>query len=74
MISIDEFLAILRDQVGVDASGDDLDRALHELDGWDSVHLLSLLTIVERASGRPLSLPAALEATTLHELYAVAAR
>ncbi|MGO4463397.1 phosphopantetheine-binding protein [Streptomyces sp. M-16] len=72
MTSIDGFITLVRDDLGLTISDSDVDRPLEEIAGWDSLHLLTLLSALERAEGRSLSLPAALEATTLRGLYDVA--
>ncbi len=73
MNSLDEFLAIVRNELGLPIAAEDAGRALDEVPGWDSVHLLWLVTILERTTGRQFSLPALLEATSLEGLYALAA-
>jgi acyl carrier protein len=73
MISKEEFIALLRDDLGIPVSQDDLGLDLDVVPGWDSVHLLWLLTLVERRTGRSFSLPDALEASSLSTLYAVVA-
>jgi hypothetical protein len=70
--TIDDFLALLRTEVGLTLSPDDVDRNLDTVEGWDSVHLLSVLTVLERSAGRSLSLADALEATSLQDIYALA--
>lgn len=72
MSSIDSFLTLVRDDLGLPVDDTDVDRPLDEVVGWDSVHLITLLTLLERSTGRSLSLPAALEATTLRGLHDVA--
>ena len=71
MTTIEDFGALIRDELGLDIADADLDAALDQVAGWDSVHLLTLLTVLERETGRPISLPAVLEASTLAEIYAV---
>lgn len=72
MTTIDDFLSLIRDDLGIPLTAADLDLALDEVAGWDSVQLLSLLGLLERATGRPVSLPAVLEAATLADIYVVA--
>jgi acyl carrier protein len=55
-------------------TADDADRALDEIPGWDSVHLLWLMTTLEARTGRRISMPEMLEAATLAELYEVTTR
>ncbi|MFK0297181.1 acyl carrier protein [Streptomyces sp. NPDC090442] len=72
MNSIDAFMTLIQDDLGLPVDDSDVDRALETVPGWDSVHLITLLSMLERETGRSLSLPAALEATTLRGLYDVA--
>lgn len=74
MTTIDEFVAIVRDELGLAVTGDDVRRPLDEVGGWDSVHLLTLATLLEQRTGRPLALPDVLEATTLERIYHLAVR
>jgi acyl carrier protein len=72
--SIDDLLDVVRDQLGLPVTADDADRALDEIPGWDSVHLLWLMTTLEARTGRRISMPEVLEAATLAELYEVTMR
>lgn len=72
MNSIDDFLGLIRDGLGLPVTADDAGRGLDEIPGWDSVHLLWLLTAIERETGRLVSLPELLEASNIKELYLVA--
>ena len=74
MNSIDDLLDVVRDQLGLPVTADDADRALNEIPGWDSVHLLWLMTTLEARTGRRISMPEVLEASTLAELYQVTTR
>ncbi len=71
MNTIDDFIALVRDELGLPVSVADAGQRLDQLPGWDSVHLLWLLTIMERATGRGLPLPDVLEAASLREIYAL---
>lgn len=73
MNSIDELIAVVRDELGLAVALDDAGRSFDEIPGWDSVHLLWLLTVVERRTGRSVSLPEVLEARSLEGLYAAVA-
>jgi acyl carrier protein len=64
-----DFVGILRDEIGLDIGEPDLGRALDELAGWDSVHLLALLVLLEKETGTPLSLPDFLDAGSLESIY-----
>jgi acyl carrier protein len=70
-VNIEEFVAVVRDEIGLPVTVDDAGRPLDDLPGWDSVHLLSLLTAIERRTGRGVSLPDVLEARSLEGVYAV---
>ncbi|MEU4173856.1 phosphopantetheine-binding protein [Streptomyces sp. NPDC026589] len=72
MNSIDDFVQLLRDELGLYITREDIASTFDQIDGWDSVHLLTLLTHLERLTGRRINLPDALEAPTLEELYTVA--
>jgi len=70
--TIDDFLAILRDELGLQVSTQHAGLKLDQVTDWDSVHLLSLLTILERRTGHSIQLAKMLEAATLEEIYAAA--
>ncbi|SDG95037.1 hypothetical protein SAMN05421505_109224 [Sinosporangium album] len=72
MTTIDDFVALLRDELGLDVGREDLGRSLDEVAGWNSIHLLALATRLERVSGRPVVLPELLKAGSLEEIYAAA--
>lgn len=72
MNTIADFVTLVRDElflpVTVETVGVEFDR----LEGWDSVLLLTLLTVLERETGRRISLPDLLEAPSLRHVYDVA--
>lgn len=72
MNDIDDFLALLRDDLGLDVTRADLDTKFDAVPGWDSVHLLQLLQLLERDLSRNLSLPEMLEAPNLARVYELA--
>jgi acyl carrier protein len=67
-----DLVALLHDEMGLHVTEDHARLRLDQIDGWDSVHLLSLLTLLERRTGRSLSLAAVLEAGSLHDIYTLA--
>ncbi|MEN3362551.1 MAG: hypothetical protein V7637_6533 [Mycobacteriales bacterium] len=73
MDSIDDFVTLVREEIGLPVDPADLDRHFDEIPGWDSVHLLRLLTALEKKTGRRISLPAVLEASSLESIYTLAA-
>jgi acyl carrier protein len=70
-MSIDALLGLVRDDLGLPVSGDQVDRDLAELPGWDSMHLLWLVTVLERETGHAISVIDLLEARSLAELHDV---
>jgi acyl carrier protein len=69
MTSIDDFLALLRDEIGLTVTPENFGSTLDEVPGWDSVHLLQLLIVLERETGRQISLPQMLEAQSLRHIF-----
>lgn len=72
MTTIEDFVGLVQDELGLEVTSDDLARSLDEVPGWDSLHLLSLATALERTTGRRIGLPDLLEARSLHGIYSVA--
>ncbi|WP_327292745.1 acyl carrier protein [Streptomyces sp. NBC_01198] len=72
MNDIDEFLTLVRDEIGLPVTSAHAAVDLDQVPGWDSVHLLSLLAVLERETGRRVPLPAVLEAPTLGDIYTLA--
>jgi acyl carrier protein len=70
--TIDDFLALLRDELGLPVTQQDMDLSLDQVAGWDSVHLLSLLALLERRTGHSVSFTDVLEATSLGGIYSLA--
>jgi acyl carrier protein len=68
-MTLDDLLALLRDEFGLPLTLEEADVPFDDLAGWDSMHLLWLLTVIERDTGRRLSLPDMLEAGSLQQLY-----
>jgi acyl carrier protein len=72
MDSIEDFVALVRDELGLSLTPSEASQNFDDLPGWDSLHLLVLATALERTTGRRLSLPDVLEADSLASLYALA--
>ncbi|MFE7563830.1 acyl carrier protein [Kitasatospora sp. NPDC057500] len=68
-MNIDEFVSIVRDELGIPLTEQDVELSFDELPGWDSVQMLWLLTILEQRTGKSLSLPDMLEAPSLAGLH-----
>jgi acyl carrier protein len=73
MTTIEEFVTLVRDELGLPVTAGDLGRQLDELPGWDSVHLLSLAALLERETGRTLPMADLFEAPTLERMYGLVA-
>lgn len=64
-----EFAALVREQLDVAVTDADLDKDFDQLAGWDSLHLITLLGVLEQRLGRPLSLPDFLDVRSLGGIY-----
>ncbi|MBW5248116.1 acyl carrier protein [Streptomyces poriferorum] len=72
MKTVDDFVTLLRDELALPVTADDLGRGLDTVESWDSVHLLALCTVLERETGRSLPLADVLEASSLKDVYLLA--
>ncbi|MGC0421382.1 acyl carrier protein [Embleya sp. AB8] len=70
--NLDDFVALVRDELGLPVTSETARLAFDQVAGWDSVHLLWLLTALEKHTGRRISLPDVLEATSLEAVYTLA--
>jgi acyl carrier protein len=70
-MNTEEFMALVRAESGLHIGTDDLHTEFDNLAGWDSVHLLKLLSALEATSGRRLPVTQLLEAQSLGELHAL---
>ncbi len=69
MNTLDDFVTLLQDELGLDVTRENVGLPFDRVPGWDSVHMLSLLVIVERETERRVSLPDMLEASSLERLF-----
>lgn len=72
MNSVDELVTLVRDELGLPIGPEDATRSLDELPGWDSLHLLWLITSLEKRTGHAVSIPDVLEAGSLEAVYRLA--
>ncbi|MFD8483838.1 acyl carrier protein [Kitasatospora sp. NPDC059673] len=72
MNSLEDFAELIGDQIGVRVTVEDLHRNIDEVPGWDSLHVMWLLTVLERETGNQLPLPQVIEAPTLAHVYRLA--
>ena len=70
----DDFIELVRRETGLPLTEGDAGLDLDQVPGWDSVYLLSLVVALERSTGRRLSMPDVLEARSLRDICALAAR
>jgi acyl carrier protein len=71
MISKEEFVAILDEELGFTISATDLKADVGNLTGWDSVMLLRVQVVFEKKLNRRISLPRLLEARTMAAVFEV---
>lgn len=70
MISEAEFLQLVRDELSLPVtSTGDLDADLDAVAGWDSIHVLRLVTAMERRTGHRVPVGALLIERTLRGIY-----
>jgi acyl carrier protein len=63
------FAELINEEIGLDIGVDDLAVGFDKLPHWDSVHLLAMIVLLEKQSGRRLSLPDVLSAGNLEAIY-----
>lgn len=73
MTDIEDFIDLLRDELGLPVTAEDLDRELLDLPGWDSAHLLWLIVRLEQWTGRSLRVSDLFEAPNLQHIYGLVA-
>ncbi|GGN45953.1 acyl carrier protein [Streptomyces fuscichromogenes] len=67
------FLDAVREELGLDLTEEQAGTDIDLLPEWDSVHLLRLVMLLERESGRAVPVGAVLAARSLREIHALAA-
>ncbi|MEU6227059.1 acyl carrier protein [Streptomyces sp. NPDC047042] len=72
--SVEDFLSLLRDELGLQLDESSLGTDFDALPDWDSLHLLKLVTSLERATGRRIAVGQLLEVRSLREVYELAGR
>lgn len=73
MHTIDDFVRLVRDELGMPLEDHQVSSDLDQLPEWDSLYLLKLVTVLEQATGRSLPVGRLLEARSLGEIYRLAA-
>jgi hypothetical protein len=72
MNDVNDFVALVRDEVGLPVTVEHLIVGFDQVPEWDSLYLLRLATILEREIGRPLPLADLLDAGSLGSVYRLA--
>jgi acyl carrier protein len=67
--SLADFLALIRTELGLPVTEEDATRDLYEVAGWDSLHLLWLVTALEQRTGRTASVVDLIDARNLSSIY-----
>lgn len=74
MHTIDDFVRLVRDELGMPLEEYQVSADLDQLPEWDSLYLLKLVTALEQATGRSLPVGRLLEARSLAEIHQLAAQ
>ncbi|MFB7476809.1 acyl carrier protein [Kitasatospora sp. NPDC057692] len=69
MNTLDDFVTLLQDELGLDVTTENVGLPFDRVPGWDSVHMLSLVVVLERETARRVSLPDLLEAPSLQRVF-----
>ncbi|MEU6557727.1 phosphopantetheine-binding protein [Streptomyces sp. NPDC046915] len=65
------FLDAVRDELGLDLTEEQAAADFDVLPEWDSVHLLRLLMLLERETGRSVPVGSLLQTRSLREIHAL---
>lgn len=68
----EEFVVLLRDATGLELDVPALDTDFDTLPSWDSLHLLKVVSAIERATGSRVPVGRVLEARSLRQIRQVA--
>lgn len=66
-----EFVVLVRDELGLPLVADDLDVDLDTIVSWDSIHVVTLVIEAERRTGRRMQVSKLMTARSLREIYDV---
>lgn len=70
--TLDAFVRLVRDEIGMPLEPEQVTADFDELPDWDSLHLLKLVTALEFATGRKVPVGRVLEARSLKGIYDLA--
>jgi acyl carrier protein len=71
VLSLDDFILLVRDEIGLDIEPGQVAVDFDELPDWDSLYLLKLVTALELATGRKVPVGKVLEARSLGAIHDV---
>lgn len=69
MITEQDFITLIRDELALPLAGVDLDRDLDAVVSWDSLNMLRLVAALEKQTGRRIPVGRLLEQRTLRGIY-----
>ncbi|WP_041254617.1 phosphopantetheine-binding protein [Frankia sp. EAN1pec] len=69
MITQDDFIRIIRDEFALPLAGGDLESDLDQVVSWDSMHVLRLVSALEKETGRRIPIGRLLEELSLRGMY-----
>lgn len=72
MRDLDDFIALISDEIGIAVTRENVGAPFDELPKWDSVLMLALLVLLERETQHRIAVPDALQSRSLLELYQMA--
>ncbi|AQS35437.1 phosphopantetheine-containing protein [Shewanella psychrophila] len=67
-----EFIALVEDFMDIKLTESAMSMQLVDLEGWDSLHAVRLLSELEMLTGHPVPIPAFLKANTLGDIHRLA--
>ncbi|AUG78817.1 Acyl carrier protein [Kitasatospora sp. MMS16-BH015] len=71
-ITTEEFVQLVNEDIGLQVEPTELEADFDALPGWDSLHLLKLVTALEKATGRKVPVGRLLEARSLGQIHRLA--
>jgi acyl carrier protein len=69
MMTVDDFIRIVRDELDLPLNGNELDEDLDGVVSWDSLNMLRLVTAVERETGNRIPIGRLLADRSLRAIY-----
>jgi len=70
--TLDDFILLIREEIGMPLEAEQVAADFDELPDWDSLYLLKLVTALEVATGHSVPVGKVLEARSLKGIYDLA--